>query len=298
MFSTSGNLDAYVKILEQRRKLENTFLNTDTMNNAIRYLASKQAEQRNIANRQLQIPLEISNTLQKLIEHSESLSAKYSRYHNQLNDLIQAVNPSLNSFFSKNSRDNIYNAGFINDVELQVIDSIKEEYDEEAQQELNEITDVFEKSPEFRDDVKSFMDDSSKAISTDIFMAFSQMIEKYVGLKTSRGIGLFLNLIFVVYGVLIPLHECSESNAKEERQKILIENTKEDIEEEITDAKNETIEYIDATKDELKESNKEVLEKIDNNQEETNKKFEDLEKRIDSKGGKLDNFKKESNENN
>jgi hypothetical protein len=123
--------------------------------------------------------------------------------------LLSVLNPSLYKFFSQNTRDTFQGNDSINDIEFGVVnsfDGVKEDFDSSSQQELNEIKEAFENTTEFKENVESLLGNGSQEITTDIFLEFAKLIENYVGKKSSRAIGLFLNFLFFTYCILMPLY--------------------------------------------------------------------------------------------
>lgn len=296
LIAPSSNMSVYIKMIEQQEKLAKAISPALTMSNSIQHIV-RHYEKLNAANKQFKFPLTISDTLQSLISQSAQITDKYSKYYNQLNDIVKVLNPSLYKFFSQNTRDSFQGSDSINDVELGVVnsfDSAKEDFDASSQQELNEIKTAFENSAEFKENVESLLDNGSQEITTDIFLEFAKLIENYVGKKSSRAVGLFFNFLFFTYCILMPFYQNSLSSQTEERLSIQIENNSISVEDKIESAKDETIAVIDSVLDDLEKQNDDIATKVEDGLERTNSKLADIVKKIENIDDRLDDIENDT----
>lgn len=296
LIAPSSNMNAYIKIIEQQEKLAKAVSPALSMSDSIKHIV-RHYEKLNTANKQFKLPLTISDTLQSLISQSAQITDRYSKYYNQLNDIVKVLNPSLYNFFKQNTRESFQGDDSVNDIELGIVnsfDSVKEDFDESSQQELDDIKEAFENTSEFKENVESLLEKGSQEITTDIFLEFSKLIENYVGKKSSRAIGLFLNFLFFTYCILMPFYQNSLSSQTEERLSIQIENDSISTEYKIESAKNETMIAFDSLSDDLKNQNEEIDTKVENGFESTNKKLDDIMEKLENMDDRLDDIENDT----
>ncbi|MCX6236790.1 MAG: hypothetical protein NTY07_04380 [Bacteroidia bacterium] len=267
----SSNLGAYYKILEQQEKLRKIYSPAITMNNSIQQIV-KYYEVFDKINKRIELPLTTSETIRKLIEHTNEISLKYTKYYNQLNSIVGILNPSLYGFIQKNSSSNFTQADTINDIDLTYInsfDAVKDNYDDSVQDELDTLKENFETNDDFKNEITTLLENGTKNISTDVYIAFSQLIERYVGKLTSPSIALFLNFIIITYTILIPLYQIKLGNETEQRIDLKIEKAEDLI---INSVDNKVEKVIEKSDDQFKNANAKLDSINDKIDKLTNKK--------------------------
>lgn len=268
ILSPSGKLSALAKLLEQQERIAKSINPALTMSDSMLSIG-RYYENLN-KNNNFQISFTIPEILKNLTTQTSDIASRYSKYHNQLNNFISALNPLLASFFENNSSSVINSYKTINPIDFGIInsfESINDNYDDKTQIELEEIKETLNSKPEFKEEVSGLINESTSEITTDIYFKFSQIIEKHVGKKNSKTIALFLSLLLTIYFVIIPLYQNYLSSESENRQIERIESVKKEIDSKIEDSKSEILEKIE----EKESQNNLVVEKLD----EINEKLDD-----------------------
>ncbi len=287
ILATSSNLVEYYKIIERQERLSKMISPAMIMNPSIQQIV-KNYENISKLNRSFQLPLSTSDTIQKLMIQSSEIANRYSKYYDQLNRFVKILNPSLSSFISQNSKGSFTNFDSIKDFDLLYInsfDSVKDDYDESVQVELDTLKDNFETKSEFQSEVADLLNNGTREITTDIYLAFAQIIEKYVGVINSRAIALFLSFIILTYTVLMPMYKNQLSSETEERLYIKIEKI-EETDKHIIDK----LDSIDYKVDKIEEN---VKKAVDDKFEKSNDKIEEIKTKIDLLNEKVDKLNNE-----
>lgn len=270
ILSPSSKMVAFAKLIEQQERMAKTMAPALTMSNSILNIV-RYYEDLNKINKNFQISFTISDTIKDLINQTSAITSKYSKYYNQLNDVVKILNPSLASFFKSNSSSVHNDYKTLNPIDFGILnsfESVNEEYDEITQTELEVIQGKFDSQMEFKEEVSLLINESTSEITTDIYLRFSQIIEKYVGIKNARTIALFLSLILTTYFILIPLYQNYLSSESENRQTKRIEKVENGVKLEIENSKTEILDKIQNTElqiDKLNEKLDEIKKKLDDN---------------------------------
>lgn len=250
ILSPSSNLVAFAKLIEQQERMAKIMAPALTMSSSIVNIA-RYYEDLNKTNKSFQYPFTISDTIENLVNQNSEITNRYSKYYNQLNDLVRILNPSLALFFKNNSSSSDKEHKSLNPIDIGVIssfNSVEDDYDETTQAELETVQVMFNSQLEFKEEVSQLINESTSEISTDIYLRFSQIIEKYVGVINAKTIGLFLNLILTTYFILIPLHQNYLSSESENSQIKRIENAEKGIKSEINKSSTEIQKKLDSLK--------------------------------------------------
>jgi len=268
IISPSSNMVAFARLIEQQERIAKTMAPALTMNNSILNIA-RYYENLN-KNKSFQISFTISDTIKDLINQTSEITNRYSKYYNQLNDVVRILNPSLTSFLKSNSSSVFNDYKTLNPIDFGIInsfESVNNDYDETTQTELEEIKGKFDSQIEFKEAVSELINESTSVITTDIYLKFSQIIEKYVGIKNARTIALFLSLLLTIYFVVIPLYQNFSASESEHRQNERIENMEKGVKSEIENSKTEILDKFKDTEsqiDKLNEKMDEISKKLNN----------------------------------
>lgn len=290
ILSPSSNMIAFANLIEQQERMAKSISPALIMNDSILKIA-QYYDNLNKINKSIQIPYTISDTISSLLKQTSEITSKYSKYYNQLNDVIKTLHPSLSVFFKNNSSLTFDDHNYLNDIDLGIVnsfDSVDEDFDETTQSELNLINKAFESQQEFKEEVSELINESTPEITTDIYLRFSQIIEKYVGVNNARTIALFLSLILTTYFILIPLYQNYLSNESEIRQTIQIENVEEEIKSEIENSNTMLEDKMESFENETKDLHNSIEDKF----KVTEVQFDKLNDKLDEIINKLDDSKK------
>lgn len=265
ILNPASDLRAYCRIIEQRIKLIDDFVQTELLSNSLNGLV-KYFNILNAIRKDNEIPLTTTATIRNLIEQTTVLNNRYSNYYSQVNSIVNIINPSLLSFIHKNSNSNIESADVFKDVDLAYIsffDTIKDDYDKDAETEVNILKNLLETNNDLRTELSDFIKTNTGEVSTDVFEAFSQLLEKYISKLSAKTISLFFGILFLIYEILNPLYQVKLSNESEERIIMKIEKSANSVKSSISDKADKEIENFNAKDSIINDKLNSINKKLD-----------------------------------
>lgn len=278
ILAPSSHLGAYYKMIEQQEKIAKSLSPVLTIGASLQNIV-RNYENFNRINKSFKVPIGISNTIQLLGNQPSPLTHSFSKYHYQLNAIVNAINPAFSRFIIDNSISNFRNTKSLTDIDFSIVssfESIKDDYDEVVQAELETIKNNFETQPEFKNSIENLLSYGEFDITTDIYQAIANLIEKFVGITNSKTIALFLNIIITTYCILMPFYQNYQSVKTEERFSIKINLSEEKINDSDKNSETKTLNKVDSLKS-----------IIELNEQKMNKKLDLINKKLD----KLDDNK-------